>query len=74
MPSEAERIVQREAELQMESLQARYEAERSGDPQEWFRSRYQRDSALREELGDASLRALPGSKQPADERGGLECH
>lgn len=52
MPSEAQRIVQREAELQMESLQARYEAERSGDPQEWFRTRNQRDNALREELGD----------------------
>lgn len=53
MPSEAQRIVQREAELQMESLQARYEAERSGDPQEWYRTRNQRDNALREELGDA---------------------
>ena len=53
LPGQAELIVQREAALQMESLQARYEAERSGDPQEWYRSRNDQQNALREELGDA---------------------
>ncbi len=53
LPSQAAQIVQREAELQMESLQARYEAERSGDPQEWYRSRNDLNNSLRQELGDA---------------------
>jgi hypothetical protein len=53
LPGQAELIVQREAALQMESLQARYEAERSGDPQEWYRSRNDQQNALRAELGDA---------------------
>lgn len=53
LPSHAALIVQREDALQMESLQARYEAERSGDPQEWFRARNGRDNSLRDELGDA---------------------
>jgi C-terminal processing protease CtpA/Prc len=52
-PGQAEQIVQREAELQMESIQARYEAERSGDMQEYYRSRYSQEDALRQELGDA---------------------
>lgn len=50
---QAEWIVQREAELQMESLKARYEAERSGDPVSWYEGRNAAASALRAELGDA---------------------
>jgi C-terminal processing protease CtpA/Prc len=53
LPSQAEQIVRREAELQMESLQARYEAERSGDPTDWYRNRSSQEDALRQELGDA---------------------
>jgi C-terminal processing protease CtpA/Prc len=51
-PGRAEYIVKRESELQMQALQARYEAERDGAPYDYS----QRDSsgnALREELGDA---------------------
>lgn len=53
LPSQASMIVRRESELQMESLQARYEAERSGDPVDFFRSRNASSDALRQELGDA---------------------
>ena len=53
LPSQASRIVRREAELQMDALQARYDAERSGDPVDYFRSRNAGTDALREELGDA---------------------
>ena len=53
LPSQASMIVQRESELQMESIKARYEAERSGDPSEYWRSRNASDNTLREELGDA---------------------
>ena len=53
LPSQASMIVQRESELQMESLRARYEAERSGDPVEYWRSRNVTSDALRAELGDA---------------------
>ena len=53
LPSQASMIVQRESELQMESIKARYEAERSGDPSEYWRSRNASDNILREELGDA---------------------
>jgi C-terminal processing protease CtpA/Prc len=53
LPSQASMIVQRESELQMESIRARYEAERSGDPFDYFRSRDATSQALREELGDA---------------------
>ena len=52
LPSQANMIVRRESELQMESLQARYEAERSGNPSGFFRSRNASSDALREELGD----------------------
>lgn len=51
-PGRAEYIVRRESELQMASLQLRYEAERDGTPYDYS----QRDSssnALRAELGDA---------------------
>jgi C-terminal processing protease CtpA/Prc len=53
LPSQASMIMQREAELQMAALQARYDAERSGDPGDYFRSRNAAELALREELGDA---------------------
>jgi hypothetical protein len=53
LPSQASLIVRREAELQMEALQARYDAERSGDPVDYYRSRNAGNDALREELGDA---------------------
>ena len=46
-------IVRRESELQMQSLQARYEAERSGDPVDYWRSRNASSETLRQELGDA---------------------
>lgn len=53
LPSQASRIVRREAELQMDALQARYDAERSGEPVDYFRSRNAGTDALRQELGDA---------------------
>lgn len=51
-PSQAAQIVRREAELQMESLQARYDAERSGEEVDWWRDRSSTSSTLRAELGD----------------------
>jgi len=45
-------IVQREQELQMDSLQARYDAGRSGDGTEFSRERFSSGDALRQELGD----------------------
>lgn len=53
LPSQASMIVRRESELQMESLQARYEAERSGDTVDYWRSRSASSETLRQELGDA---------------------
>jgi C-terminal processing protease CtpA/Prc len=53
LPSQASMIVQRESELQMESIKARYEAERSGDPYDYWRNRNAGSELLREELGDA---------------------
>ena len=53
LPSQASMIARRESELQMESIKARYEAERSGDPSDFFRSRNATSQTLREELGDA---------------------
>jgi S1-C subfamily serine protease len=53
LPSQAAMIVRRESELQMESLQARYEAERSGEPADYWQSRASSSAALRQELGDA---------------------
>ncbi len=51
--SQAEWIVQREAELQMEMLQARYEAMRGSEEPRFFGSGFPPDSGLRAELGDA---------------------
>lgn len=53
LPSQASMIAHRESELQMLSLRTRYEAERSGDPVDFFRSRNASSDALRQELGDA---------------------
>jgi len=53
LPSQASMILRRESELQMESLQARYDAERSGSPEDYWRSRNSGDDTLRQELGDA---------------------
>jgi hypothetical protein len=53
LPSQASMIVQRESELQMESIKARYEAERSGDMSDFWRNRNNTNDVLREELGDA---------------------
>ncbi|MEM9208442.1 MAG: PDZ domain-containing protein [Pseudomonadota bacterium] len=47
-PAEAARILRRESEIQMEALQARYEAQRSGEPFD-FRGF---TGTMREELGD----------------------
>lgn len=53
LPSQANMIVRREAELQMDSIQARYDAERSGDFADYWRRRNETGEVLREELGDA---------------------
>ena len=53
LPSQASMIVQRESELQMESIKARYEAEKSGDSSEYWRNRTSSSETLRKELGDA---------------------
>ena len=51
-PTEAEWIMRRESELQMEALQARYDARRAGESVSFF-SGGARRQALRQELGDA---------------------
>lgn len=51
-PGLASRIVQREEELQMESLRARYEAGQSGNPSDFYREPSSTGNVLREELGD----------------------
>lgn len=48
----ADWIVQREEALQMDALQARFDAERSGDSQSYFRDRNSTNDVLRVELGD----------------------
>ena len=53
LPSQADWILQREQELQMEALQERFDAERSGEPIDWVANRNQSGDALREELGEA---------------------
>jgi len=51
-PGLASWIVQREEELQMETLQVRYDAGRSDNPREFYRQQTSTVNALREELGD----------------------
>jgi hypothetical protein len=64
-PGQAEWILQRESQLQMEALQARYEAERTGDATNYFQSRTAASEALRNELGDAEYeRYLAASGRP----------
>jgi hypothetical protein len=64
-PAEAERILRRESELQMEALQARYEARRAGEPGGFgFRGRAVAET-LRAELGDyAYERYLEANGRP----------
>ncbi len=52
-PDRAEWILQRESELQMEAMQARFDARRSGDPVNPFDPALNPNSALRAEIGDA---------------------
>ena len=52
-PTRADWIVQREAELALEAMQARFEAQRAGDMQAMFDASRGGSSALRDELGDA---------------------
>lgn len=51
-PDRAAWIVQREAELQVEAMQARFEARRSGEPLDPFDTSINPERALREEIGD----------------------
>jgi TolA-binding protein len=52
-PDRAAWILQRESELQMEAMQARFEARRSGEPADPFDPSLNSNSALRAEIGDA---------------------
>lgn len=52
-PDRAEWIVQRESELQMDSMQAVFEARQSGERLDRSDSRLDPDNALRAEIGDA---------------------
>lgn len=62
-PAEAQNILRRESELQMEALQARYDARRAGEPTSFDRN--STANALREELGDAAYeRYLTASGRP----------
>ena len=51
-PGRAEWIAKRESELQMEALQARYDAQRNGEEVDYFESRNAASNDLRAELGD----------------------
>jgi C-terminal processing protease CtpA/Prc len=62
-PDQAAWIVQREAEMQMERLQARYEAMRSQDNPRFFGSTF--DTEMRAELGEAAYeRYLAANGRP----------
>ena len=64
-PGQAESIAQRESELQMETLRARYEAERTGDLMDFYRSGSAASDALRAEIGDADYeRYLDATDRP----------
>ena len=52
-PERADWILQREAELQMEVMQARFDARRSGEPLNRFNPSLNPNSVLRSEIGDA---------------------
>lgn len=53
LPAQADWIMRREQELQMEALQARFDAEKSGEPVDWMANRTMASDSLRAELGDA---------------------
>jgi len=55
LPSQADWITQREQELQMQALQARFDAERSGESVDWMANRNLASDTLRAELGDAEF-------------------
>ncbi len=64
-PGTAGWILQREEALQMESLQARFEADRTGSQAEYYRDRVRSSDVLREELGDADFeRYLQANDRP----------
>ena len=63
--AEAEWILTRESELQMEALQARYDAQRAGEPASRLASRARAADTLRGELGDEGYeRYLIANGQP----------
>lgn len=65
LPSQANLIARREAELRMEEIEARFEAERSGDIGAYWRNRNDMNDTLRKELGDEDYeRYLSASGQP----------
>ena len=51
-PDRADWIIQREAELQVQAMQARFDARRSGEPMNPFDTSLNSDAALRTEIGD----------------------
>jgi hypothetical protein len=64
-PDRAEWIMQREAEFEMEAMQARFEARRSGTPIDRFDPGMSPESMLRAELGDSEYeRYLQATYRP----------
>jgi len=61
-------IVEREQAIQMESLQTRFDSDRSGEsPDDWYRQRLERGSTLRAELGDVDYeRYLEANGRPTN--------
>ena len=51
-PDRAEWILQRESQLQMEAMQARFDARRSGEPADPYDAAFNPGAALRAEIGD----------------------
>jgi len=51
-PDRADWIIQRESELQVQAMQARFDARRSGDPMNPLDTSFSSDSTLRAEIGD----------------------
>ena len=51
-PDRAEWIIQREAQLQVQAMQSRFDARRSGEPMDPFDIGLNPDSAMRAEIGD----------------------
>jgi C-terminal processing protease CtpA/Prc len=64
-PDRAEWILRRESELQMQAIQARFDARRSGEPFDPFNATLSPGAALRAEIGDAQYEQyLQGSNRP----------